>query len=50
MGPLAGPRPMTVVHLVPSVSPITTVIPPCSSPKSSIPAPKKVVNILPSGE
>ncbi|CAL1271794.1 unnamed protein product [Larinioides sclopetarius] len=46
------PRPMTVVHFVPSISSLTTVIPSnCAQPenKISIPPPKKVVQILPPG-
>ncbi|GIX73279.1 protein cramped-like [Caerostris extrusa] len=47
------PRPMTVVHFVPSISSLTTVIPSnCAQPenKFNVPPAKKVVQILPSGE
>ncbi|GIY33320.1 protein cramped-like [Caerostris darwini] len=46
------PRPMTVVHFVPSISSLTTVIPSnCAQPenKFNVPPAKKVVQILPSG-
>ncbi|KAF8790641.1 protein cramped-like [Argiope bruennichi] len=46
------PRPMTVVHFVPSISSLTTVIPTnCAQPenKINIPPPKKVVQILQPG-
>lgn len=57
IGPLDGPQPMTVVHLVPSTSqitPITAVIPSTTnrnagSNKVVLPQTKKVVKLLPTG-
>lgn len=46
------PRPLTFVHIVPSMSSLTNVIPTNSAQsetKINVPSPKNVVQILPSG-
>ncbi|KFM83462.1 hypothetical protein X975_06359, partial [Stegodyphus mimosarum] len=52
MRTISGPRPMTVVHIVPSVSPLTAVIPSSitrAENKINIPSAKKVMKIISPG-